>query len=71
MMLRGGAPQKYPKKWTTPKGGGGERSLPKIKKSAIQNVDYFEMREGGGPDFQVFPKFNWLKYGPEFDAICV
>ena len=63
MMLRGGAPQKYPKK-------GGGRSLAKIKKSAIQNVDYFEMR-GGGPDFQVFPKFKWLKYGPEFDAICV
>ena len=25
--------------------------------------------EGGGPDFQVFPKFKWLKYGPDFDAI--
>ena len=55
MMLRGGAPQKYPKKWTTPKGGG--RSLPKIKKSAIQNVDYFEMR-GGVQIFRFFPNSN-------------
>ena len=49
----------------------GRGGLPKNKKSAIQNVDYFEMREGGVPDFQVFPKFNWLKYGPEFYATCV
>ena len=69
MMLRGGAPHICPKKWTTPK-GGGEVTAKNKKKSAIQNVDYFEMREGG-PDFKVIPKLRWLKYGHEFDAICV
>ena len=48
----------------SPKGGG--RSALKIKKSTIQNVDYFETR-GGSLDFQIFPKFKWLKYGLEFD----
>ena len=42
----------------------------KIKKSTIQNVDYFETRSGG-LDFQIFPKFKWLKYGLDFDNIWV
>ena len=25
----------------------------------------------GGPDFDVFPKFKWLNYGPDFDSIWV
>ena len=40
------------------KNGGSDL---KIKKSTIQNVNYFEMK-GGEPDFQLFPKFKRLKY---------
>ena len=41
--------------WKKSKRGGGEAAL-KIKKSTIQNLDYFEMR--GGLDFQIFPKIK-------------
>ena len=44
-----------PKKWKKSKRGGG--SALKIKKSTIQNVDYFEMR-GRGMDFKFFQKSN-------------
>ena len=36
----------------------------------IHNVDYFEMSVGG-PDFQISPKFKWLKYDLDFDDIWV
>ena len=26
--------------------------------------------EGEGLDFQIFPKFPWLKYGLDFDDTC-
>ena len=39
--------------------------MPKIKKSTIQNVDFFEMR--GGLNFHIIRKFKWLKYGLDFE----
>ena len=42
---------------------------PKIKKSTIPIVDYFEKK--GGPDFQIFPKFKCMKYGFDFYNILV
>ena len=33
-------------------------------------VDYFE-KKGGGPDFQIFPKFKCMKYGFDFYNILV
>lgn len=47
--------------WTTK--SGSER---KIKKSRIPNVDSFDIKEGVR-DFHIFPKFKWLKCGPDFD----
>ena len=48
--VRGAAHKKSHKKWKK----GGERAVPKIKKSTIQIVDYFETR-GGCQIFQFFP----------------
>ena len=48
----------------------GWGSLPTIKKSTIQNVDYFEIR-GGGSDFSILTKFKWLEYRLDFDDIWV
>ena len=58
--------QKVPKGGKSPKRG----EAPKMKKSTIQNVDYFETRVGE-PDFQGHPKFKYMKYGLDFDAICM
>ena len=43
----------------------GGWSAPKIKKSTIQNVDYFETRRGKGWIFKNFPNSNEIlvKFG--------
>ena len=47
-------PKKCPKKCKKSKSGRG--SVPKIKKSTMQNVDFFELR-GEGPNVLV-PKYK-------------
>ena len=51
-----------------PRSGKGPKGAPKIKKSTIENVDYFEMRKGGW-NFPIFQKFKLMKYCLNFAKI--
>ena len=43
------------------------RNVGKVK----NDIGYFEKWRGGGPDFQIFPKFKCMKYGFDFYNILV
>ena len=66
LWIREAAPQKMSTKVEKfQKGGGGQR--PKSKSPQFKL--WTTLRQEGVPDFQIFPKFKWLKHGLEIDNI--